>query len=129
MLSLARFVLGLIGFLAGWSVSYWVYFGQFDLAGRPFLGRGAPFLAGLVIAAVILAATARLRHGPVTSGILGGVVLGSAGLAIGLVGQMVHDPEAGPAWLADPLLNAALGGLLGSGLGLLWWRRRARRLT
>ena len=63
MLTLVRAVLGLFGFLTGWFASYWFYFVRFDLADRPFLGRGAPFLVGVVAAVVVLVATRWPDHG------------------------------------------------------------------
>jgi hypothetical protein len=50
LLTLVRIVLGLVGLLAVWCLSYWIFFAQFDHAGSPFLGRGAPFLVGLLAA-------------------------------------------------------------------------------
>ena len=56
MLTLVRIVLGLAGLAAVWIVSYWAYFVHYDRDGAVFMGRGAPFLLGLV------AAAARLRR-------------------------------------------------------------------
>ena len=128
MLTLARIVLGLIGFLAGWLFSYWIYFAGFDLAGRPFLGRGAPFLVGLAVAGLILAATENLRHGFITSTVLGAVVLGSIGFVLGFFGPMFVDPEANQGPLLGLLLTGPGGFLLGGPLGALWWLMQRRRL-
>ncbi len=128
MLTIARIVLGLIGFLAAWFFSYWIYFARFDLDGRPFLGRGAPFLAGLVVAAIILAVTANLRHGFLTSVILGALALGSIGFLLGFFGPIILDPEANQGLLPGVLITGPGGVLLGGPMGALWWLMQRRRL-
>ena len=127
MLSLVRIVLGLIGFLAGWFFSYWTYFAAFDLEGRPFLGRGAPFLVGLVAAAAILAATANLRHGILSSVVLGAMALGSTGFVLGFFGPLIVEPDANQGPLLGLLTTGPGGFLLGGPLGALWWWLRQRR--
>lgn len=133
MLLLARCVLALIGFIAGWFISYWVYFAGYDLAGSPFLGRGMPFLIGVAVAIFILAATEHLRHGLLSSTVLGAVGLGSIGFVAGFFGPMILDP-GGNQWPLLGLLMTGPGGfLLGGPLGALWWwvmqRLRQRRAS
>ena len=127
MLMLARSVLALFGFLTGWYVSYWTYFAGFELDGRPFLGRGVPFLIGLVLAAFILAATSRLQHGFISSTVLGAIALGSIGFVAGFFGPMLLDPEGNQGPLLGLLITGPLGFLLGGPLGALWWWQRRRR--
>lgn len=129
MLMLARAVLGLVGFLAGWLFSYWIYFAGYDLAGRPFLGRGMPVLVGLAAAAVILAGTSRLQHGFLSSVVLGAVALGSIGFVGGFFGPMILDPGANQGPLLGLLMTGPGGILLGGLLGALWWGVRRRRST
>jgi len=111
-------VLGLAGLLAAWWVSYWIYFAQFDHAGWPFLGRGAPFLVGLLAAAVVLAATEHLQHGCLSAIVLGALLMGGIGAFFGPV-------VAGAAASGGPLLEfimSGLGGLLvGVPAGAAWW--------
>jgi hypothetical protein len=128
MLTLVRIVLGLIGLLAGWLFSYAIYFVGFDLAGQPFLGRGAPFLVGLVVAALILAATENLRHGFITATVLGAVLLGIIGFVLGFLVPVFIDPEASQGQLLGLLLTGPGGFLLGGPLGALWWLLQRRRL-
>lgn len=131
MLTLVRIVLGLVGLVAGWLASYWLYFAQYDIAGAAFMGRGAPFLVGLVVAAIILAATEHLRHGFLSSIVLGALLLGSIGFVLGFFGPMVIDPQANQGPLLGLLITGPGGVLLGGPLGALWWwaRQRWRRAT
>ncbi len=127
MLTLVRIVLGLAGLAAGWFFSYWVYFVRFDIAGSAFLGRGAPVLVGLAVAAVIVAGTAHLRHGFLSAIVLGALLLGSIGFVLGFFGPMIIDPEANQGPLLGLLITGPGGFLLGGPLGALWWWWRRER--
>lgn len=127
MLTFARIVFGLFGFLTGWFFSYWIYFVQYDLQDRTFLGRGMPFLIGLVTAGFILAMTNRLQHGFLTSTVLGAVALGSVGFVAGFFGPMLFAPDANQGPLLGLLITGPGGFVLGGPLGALWWWRQRRR--
>lgn len=129
MLTLVRIVLGLAGLLTGWYVSYWIYFAHDEMEGRAFLGRGAPLLVGLAVAAVILALSAKQRHGLASAIVLGALGLGSIGFVAGFFGPMILAPGANQGPLLGLLITGPGGFLLGGPLGALWWwlqRRRAR---
>lgn len=127
MVTLVRIVLGLAGLIAGWFFSYWIYFVHYDIDRRAFLGRGAPFLVGLAVAAIILAASANLRHGLLTAIILGALGLGSIGFVLGFFGPMILDPGGNQGPLLGLLITGPGGFLLGGPLGALWWWLRQRR--
>ena len=129
MLMLVRSALGLCGLLAGWFLSYWVYFARYDLDGRAFMGRGVPFLIGVGAAAVVIAVTASLRHGFITAVVLGALGLGGLGFLLGCVGPVIIDPEADQGVLLGLLTTAPGGFLLGGPLGALWWWVRLGRAT
>lgn len=126
MLGLVRIVLGLVGLVAGWFFSYWIYFAQFDNGDSPFMGRGAPFLVGVAVAAVIVAGSERLHHGFLSSSILGALLLGSLGFVLGFFGPMILDPHGNQGPLLGLLITGPGGVLLGGPLGALWWWARHR---
>jgi len=127
LLILVRIVLGFLGFVTSWFISYWIYFASYDLAGSPFLGRGVPFLLGIGVAIFILAATEHLQHGLLSSIVLGAVALGSIGFVAGFFGPMILDPGASQGPLLGLLMTGQGGFLLGGPLGALWWWIRQRR--
>ena len=100
---------------------------RFDIAGSAFLGRGAPVLVGLAVAAVIVAGTAHLRHGFLSAIVLGALLLGSIGFVLGFFGPMIIDPEANQGPLLGLLITGPGGFLLGGPLGALWWWWRRER--
>ena len=118
MLTLVRIVLGLVGLLAVWCLSYWIFFAQFDHAGSPFLGRGAPFLVGLLAAGLVLAATEHLQHGWLSAIVLGALLLGAIGAFFGpvIAGAMA---SGGP--LLEFIMSGPGGLLLGMPAGAAWW--------
>ena len=128
MLTLVRAVLGFLGFLAGWFVSYRFYFMAFDEEGHAFLARGTPLLVGLAAGLLVWALTARLQHGYTSSVVLGALGLGSAGCVLGffstaLMALLLGVGDAATAQEWGSVLGS-LGLLFGGPIGAFWWWRR-----
>lgn len=68
------------------------------------------------------------HHGALSSTILGAILFGSLGFAVGIAGPLKYTPEAnlGPLLLLSILITAPLGFAVGGIAGFLYWLSRRR---
>ncbi|PLX73995.1 MAG: hypothetical protein C0615_09910 [Desulfuromonas sp.] len=117
---LFRTIIALVSYIILGFFFYWFPFSLFGLDDT--MHSALTHLSAALLAMVLWWKLRERQPGPVTSALVGAILIGTVGFAAGFFGPMLLTPEANQGPLLGIFITGPGGFLLGAIGGVLYWR-------